>query len=290
MNFKRLLPNLPTLVFVALLVMAQQIWASPLTERLTQTASGTSKTTINYQGYLTDSTGAPVNDAVDIQVRLYDVETGGTALWTETHTGVQVSDGLFALLLGSVTAFPDHLFKDNDTLWLGVSVGSDSEMTPREQLSSAPYVLSSDSIPAGVIVMWSGPISSIPDGWALCDGTNGTPDLSDRFVLGVSSASENPGGIGGSHTKTLSVSNLPSHTHTFTTNSAGAHRHDLAMEGGNAGGHNCIGDSWCAVNWSNDNVGTAGAHTHSGTTNATGSGASFDIRPKYYKVAFIIKQ
>ncbi len=43
-------------------------------------------------------------------------------------------------------------------------------------------------LPAGVIVMWSGQLDAIPDGWALCDGQNGTPDLSNRFVLGADTA------------------------------------------------------------------------------------------------------
>ena len=54
------------------------------------------------------------------------------------------------------------------------------------------------SLPGGVIVMWSGQLDAIPAGWALCDGQNGTPDLSNRFVLGVGAA-EYLGSTGGSH-------------------------------------------------------------------------------------------
>ena len=53
-------------------------------------------------------------------------------------------------------------------------------------------------LPAGVIVMWSGSLDSVPDGWALCDGSNGTPDLRNRFVLGVG-APEYLGGTGGAY-------------------------------------------------------------------------------------------
>ena len=53
-------------------------------------------------------------------------------------------------------------------------------------------------LPAGVIVMWSGSLDAIPAGWALCDGSDGTPDLSNRFVLGVGAA-EYQGSTGGSH-------------------------------------------------------------------------------------------
>lgn len=47
--------------------------------------------------------------------------------------------------------------------------------------------------PSGVISMWSGTLVSIPAGYALCDGSNGTPDLTDKFIVSVSSSVENPG-------------------------------------------------------------------------------------------------
>ncbi len=50
----------------------------------------------------------------------------------------------------------------------------------------------SSNVPDGGIILWSGTISSIPSGWALCDGSQGTPDLTDKFVISVSSALENP--------------------------------------------------------------------------------------------------
>jgi hypothetical protein len=60
------------------------------------------------------------------------------------------------------------------------------------------------AVPGGTIAMWSGAIADIPDGWALCDGSNGTPDLADRFIMGVSDGKE-PGGQGGaaSHAHTI---------------------------------------------------------------------------------------
>jgi len=65
----------------------------------------------------------------------------------------------------------------------------------------------------GIIVLWSGVVLDIPDGWTLCDGNNGTPDLRDSFVLGASVPSP-PGATGGSLT----------HTHTGTTN---GHSHSI---------------------------------------------------------------
>jgi len=69
----------------------------------------------------------------------------------------------------------------------------------------------------GLIVMWSGPLSQLPPGWALCDGANGTPDLRDRFIVGARAdysgvpkctLTDTPTQNGGTVT----------HTHTFTTN------------------------------------------------------------------------
>lgn len=76
--------------------------------------------------------------------------------------------------------------------------------------------------PAGVIVLWSGSIGSIPAGWVLCNGNNGTPDLRDRFVVGAGStySVDATGGsadaIVVSHTHTAtSVVTDPGHTHTL---------------------------------------------------------------------------
>jgi hypothetical protein len=95
--------------------------------------------------------------------------------------------------------------------------------------------------PRGIIVMWSGTLANIPSGYALCDGSNGTPDLRDRFILSVNTA-ENPGATGGAHSITLTSAQMPAHTHSGTT--------------ANSGGHTHTGTT------SSD-----GSHTHTGTTN-----------------------
>ena len=66
--------------------------------------------------------------------------------------------------------------------------------------------------PTGGIVMWSGSTSNIPSGWALCDGSSGTPDLRNRFIYG---GSLTPGQTGGYETVKLNVSNLPAHNHKY---------------------------------------------------------------------------
>ncbi len=120
MNPKRWFPHLATLAIAVVLIVTQQAWASPLGERLVA-MTATSKTTVNYQGFLTDSSSSPVEGAVDIVFRLYNVESGGLALWMDTQAGVPVSEGLFSVLLGSVQPLAQSLFEQNATLWLGIA-------------------------------------------------------------------------------------------------------------------------------------------------------------------------
>jgi microcystin-dependent protein len=150
-------------------------------------------------------------------------------------------------------------------------------------------------VPAGIICMWSGSIATIPAGWYLCDGTNGTPNLRDRFVIGAGS-SYGVGATGGSATSTLVDGNLPAHTHTFSGTTAATnidHNHNLSANypaGG--GGFNFRID----VNGSNTVAATGGmnqnqthSHTFSGTTAATGGGAAFSTISPYFALAYIMK-
>lgn len=81
-------------------------------------------------------------------------------------------------------------------------------------------------VPTGAIIMWGGSVASIPAGWALCNGLNGTPDLRDRFIVGAGS-SYAVGATGGANSTTLTE--MPAHTHTVSvsggTSAAGAHSH-----------------------------------------------------------------
>jgi hypothetical protein len=98
--------------------------------------------TTNFQGYLTDSSGGPMNGQVSITFSLYDVSVEGTPLWTETHSSVTVSGGVFNVILGKSVPFSPDDF--DGQLYLGVTVGSDSEMAPREKLTGVPYAFRAD--------------------------------------------------------------------------------------------------------------------------------------------------
>ena len=108
---------------------------------------------ITYQGVLTDSTGYPVPDGdYEMSFALYDVPTGGTALWSEAQT-VAVSNGIYNVILGQAgnELVPIYF---NGNCYLGVSVGTDSEMSPRQKITSVGYALRArvaDSVATGAV-------------------------------------------------------------------------------------------------------------------------------------------
>lgn len=169
------------------------------------------------------------------------------------------------------------------------------------------------ALPIGAVVVWTGSIVSIPVGWQLCDGTNGSPDLRDRFVVGAGNTYA-VGDIGGDASVVLTAPQLPDHTHTapaslapagshshtVTINSGGDHAHPVsARRGGGpigAGGAPTTSTTGGAT-------ATAGAGSHSHTTSispanlhlhtasATLTATADDAhenRPPYYAIAFII--
>jgi len=95
---------------------------------------------IDYQGKITDSANNPITISVSLTFAIYNVSTGGSILWTETHPSVTPVDGLVHVLLGSQTTFGATLFNGSD-LWLEINVDGDGEMTPRLRIASVPYAI-----------------------------------------------------------------------------------------------------------------------------------------------------
>jgi hypothetical protein len=94
---------------------------------------------INYQGVLVNpSTGQPVaDDSYSIIFSIYNVPSGGSAIWVETH-GVETKDGLYSVILGSITPLTPAILSGPEK-YLGIKVGADPEMTPRKQIVSVAY-------------------------------------------------------------------------------------------------------------------------------------------------------
>jgi len=93
---------------------------------------------LNYQGFLSDASDSTgITATLEMTFRLFDSETKGVELWSETNSTVEVSNGLFQVLLGSVTAFPDGLF-DGSEMWLQTEVTTEV-LSPRKPLVSVAY-------------------------------------------------------------------------------------------------------------------------------------------------------
>ena len=122
-------------------------------------------------------------------------------------------------------------------------------------------------VPSGAIIMWSGAANAIPTGYVLCNGSNSTPDLRNRFVVGAGSGSNyNVNDTGGADSVTLTVNQIPAHTHTYI-------------------------DQYVAINngyrpWPANNNDCAARNVDSGST---GGGQSHENRPPYYALCFIMK-
>lgn len=149
--------------------------------------------------------------------------------------------------------------------------------------SIGAYVL---DFPIGAIDIWSGSEGDIPEGWQLCDGTNGTPDLRDRFVVGAGdsySIDDTGGSDTHSHGDTFSVSN-----HTLNTSRMPSHSHTQRVRDGSANASTVTptdyntADSIKNAN-STANSGSGGSHGHG----LNGGVSSADGRPPYYALAYI---
>ena len=156
--------------------------------------------------------------------------------------------------------------------------------TNTTQIATTAFTLA-NGIPSGAIILWSGSIGSIPSGWVLCDGTNSTPDLRDRFIVGAGSTYA-VNATGGSANATL-----PSHTHTATSTVIDpGHTHPVPTLF-NAGSETAVSRS------SSNNGPTISYDTTSNvtgitiaTTNSTeGSSATNANLPPYFALAYIMK-
>jgi hypothetical protein len=193
------------------------------------------------------------------------VSSGGTGAYTLTANNVILGNGTSAVQFVA-PGTSGNLLTSNGTTWA----------------SAAPPT----SFVAGMIMLWSGSIASIPSGWALCNGSNGTPDLRNRFIVGAGStyAVDATGGsadaIVVSHTHTASSSSVvtdPGHTHTYSTGI------DLNLTGiSHRGG--------TPTNSGTTNSNTTGITVATSTTvNSAGSSGTNANLPPYYALAYIMK-
>jgi len=139
------LPNPGSILFTLFVffgfLTAQNSGAWPLQQ------TGASLNSIPYQGRLADASGNNLTGTYPMVFSLYEAAMNGSPLWTEQWPSVQVSDGLFNVMLGSIAAIPQSVFVNKSTLYLGMRIGSDAEMTPRVQLGTVPFAVQALTVP-----------------------------------------------------------------------------------------------------------------------------------------------
>ena len=203
--------------------------------------------------------GTNVVEVSTASVTPFEVSSGGTGRSTLTANNVILGNGTSAVQFVAPGS-SGNLLTSNGTTWA----------------SAAPPT----SFVAGMIMLWSGSVASIPSGWVLCNGSSGTPDLRDRFVVGAGSTYA-VDATGGSADATL-----PTHTHTATVTDPG-HAHSTTVITANAAG--TVGPSSSQIiNFATQNTATAFTSITVSNANAGTSGTNANL-PPYYALAYIMK-
>jgi hypothetical protein len=240
---------------------------------ITDNTSAQAPQKMSYQAIIRDATGVIVrNKPIGIRIQILQGSEFGGSLFVETHNSTTNENGLVSLKIGGGTWVYGSLagiswadgpyFLKTETDPNG---GTDYSITGSSELLSVPYALfAGSSMPVGSIIMYSGVWNfdssglgeATLDGWALCNGNNGTPDLTDKFVMGTGTSS----GLettGGKNSFALMISQLPSHSHNFTTLNAGDHSHSITLNSAGNHGHSIIIDA-------------GGSHSHTNSSDGWG--------------------
>ena len=154
--------------------------------------------------------------------------------------------------------------------------GASSASGARTNLDVAQAVY---AVPAGGIIMWSGSVASIPTGWFLCNGANGTPNLLDRFVIAAGSTYA-VAATGGSANAIV-----VSHTHAATVTDPG-HNHTIQLIGDSLVGSFPLRGQGNLANTPATSTAVTGISVANSTTGSSGTNANL---PPYYALAFIMK-
>ena len=169
--------------------------------------------------------------------------------------------------------------------------------------------LTNSFVPVGGIIMWNGSIAEAEalSNWAICDGANGTPDLRDKFVMGVGSSvntsTATQGETGGANSYTLALNQMPQHKHDVSdsghshtiTDPGHAHtwtRQDAVINAGYrpwpANNNDCTNTT---VNTSNESTGITGTNGQSANISESlkGGNTAIDNRPDYFALCYIMR-
>lgn len=199
----------------------------------------------------------------------------------------------------------------------GATLELDDDQIPASKIAGLIALIRLHAVDFGMIMLWSGNVVDIPVGWALCDGTDGTPDFRGKFIVGAGGA-YSPGDTGGAatHTHANTVENTGDHTHaitvdnhTLTLSEIPAHRHGSGVTNNdsqvfNHGSLAASPNTSDSIENSGDNGTTEGytttdggdgAHSHAGSSASAGTHIhdvdidSSSNLPPYYVACYIMR-
>jgi hypothetical protein len=219
-----------------------------------------------------DNNGLPLNAGL-----VYTYQAGSSTLLTTytTYNGTIANPN--PIVLNASGQVPNEVWLQTGYSYKFVIKSSDG--TTIQTLDNIYPILQSATasgatIPSGLIAIWSGSTGSIPSGWLICDGTNGTPDLRSSFIIGAGST-YSVGQTGGS-----ADAIVVSHTHTVTDP---GHKHNIASTGsGVIANASPVGNTGAST--TTTDTATTGITLQTAGTSGTGANL-----PPYYALAFIMK-
>ena len=264
----------------------------------TTQSAGDSSTKIATTAYtdtaisnLVDSSPSALNTLNELAAAMGDDANFSTTVTNSIATKMPLAGGEFT---GNITC--ENITPDADSSRnLGTNSVRFATIYADSFVGSGANLTGVESFVSGMILLWSGSTGSIPSGFVLCNGSNSTPDLRDRFVVGAGN-SYAVGNTGGNNTATDTVNISGSDTVNVSVSGSGT----TGNEFGNFGNTNLYAYNGLGMMYQNLNNFYWGTTTHAHGFNFSGSGSdtvniagsdtvSVDTRSPYYALCYIMK-